>query len=140
MATISWTSNSLTSISFPRQNLTFFPEHRERLLRCKRKWNWKFKLKIEIGNGNRKLKWLFSWQLMPDLWFYGILNSLKKGRVSYNFRKTRAIVLKLHTNILYRSRNVGIEFGQNRLVFKFFQILNFLRIFSKLSNLGKFRF
>ena len=32
-----------------------------------------------------------------------------------NFRKILAIVLKLHTNMLYRSRNFGIEFGQNRL-------------------------
>ena len=49
------------------------------------------------------------------LWFYGILNFLKKGRGSSNFRKIRAIVLKLHTNILHPSRNFGIEFGQNRL-------------------------
>ena len=59
--------------------------------------------------------WLFSWQLMPDLWFYGILNFLKKGRGSSNFRKIRAIVLKLNINILHPSRNFGIEFGQNRL-------------------------
>ena len=52
---------------------------------------------------------------MPDLWIYGILNFLKKGRGSSNFRKIRAIVLKLHTNILHPSRNFGIEFGQNRL-------------------------
>ena len=52
---------------------------------------------------------------MPDLWFYGILNFLKKGRSSSNFRKMRAIVLKLHRNILHPSRNFGIEFGQNRL-------------------------
>ena len=52
---------------------------------------------------------------MPDLWFYGILNFLKKERGSFNFRKVRGFVLKLHTNILYRSRNFGIEFGQNRL-------------------------
>ena len=50
-----------------------------------------------------------------DLWFYGILNFLKKGRGSSNFRKIRAIVLKLDTNILHPSRNFGIEFGQNRL-------------------------
>ena len=47
--------------------------------------------------------------------FYGILNFLKKGRGSSNLRKIRAMILKLHTNILYRSRNFGIEFGQNRL-------------------------
>ena len=39
----------------------------------------------------------------------------KKRRGSSNFRKIRAIVLKPHTNILYRSRNFSIEFGQNRL-------------------------
>ena len=43
------------------------------------------------------------------------LNFLKKGRGSSNFRKIRAIVLKLHTNILHPPRNFGIEFGQNRL-------------------------
>ena len=43
------------------------------------------------------------------------LNFLKKGRGSSNFRKIRAIVLKLHTNILHPSRNFGIELGQNRL-------------------------
>ena len=47
--------------------------------------------------------------------FYGMLNFLKKGRGSSNFRNIRAIVLKLHTNILYPSRNFGIEFGKNRL-------------------------
>ena len=49
---------------------------------------------------------------MPDLWFYGILNFLKKGRASSKFRKIRAIILKLHTNTLHPSRNFGI--GQNR--------------------------
>ena len=52
---------------------------------------------------------------MSDLWFYGILNFSKKGRSSSNCRKIRAIVLKLHTNILHPSRNFGIEFGHNRL-------------------------
>ena len=52
---------------------------------------------------------------MPDLWFYGILNFLKKGGGSSNFRKIRAIVLKLDTNILDTSRNFGIEIGENRL-------------------------
>ena len=52
---------------------------------------------------------------MPDLWFYRILNFLKKGRGSSNVRKIRAIVLKLHTNILHPPRNFGIEFGKNRL-------------------------
>ena len=36
-------------------------------------------------------------------------------RFWFDFRRIRAFVLKLHTNILYRSRNFGIEFGQNRL-------------------------
>ena len=70
---------------------------------------------------------------MPDLEFYGIMNFLKKGRGSSNFLKIRAIILKLHTNILYRSRDFGIEFGQNRL-----KRWNFFRFFSKLSNSGKF--
>ena len=52
---------------------------------------------------------------MPDLSFYGIMNFLKKGRGSSNFREIRAIILKLQPNILYRSRNFVIEFGQNRL-------------------------
>ena len=39
---------------------------------------------------------------------------LKKGRGNSMFRKIRAIVLKLHTNILHRSRNFDIEFGQNQ--------------------------
>ena len=39
----------------------------------------------------------------------------EKRRASSNFRKIQAIFLKLHTNILYPSRNFGIEIGQNRL-------------------------
>ena len=39
----------------------------------------------------------------------------EKKRGSSNFRKIRAIVIKLHTNILHPSRNFSIEFGQNRL-------------------------
>ena len=34
---------------------------------------------------------------MPDLWFYGIFNILKKWHGSSNFRKIRAVILKLHT-------------------------------------------
>ena len=34
---------------------------------------------------------------------------------SVKFELSSYIVLKLHTNILYPSRNFGIEFGQNRL-------------------------
>ena len=52
--------------------------------------------------------------MTSDLWFYGILNFLKKGRGSSNSRKIWAIVLKLHTNISHQSRNFGIEFGQNQ--------------------------
>ena len=37
----------------------------------------------------------------------------EKGRGSSHVCKIRAIILKLHTNILYQSRNFGIEFGQN---------------------------
>ena len=50
----------------------------------------------------------------------------EKGRGSSNFRKIRAMVLKLHTNILHPSRNFGIEFGQNRLsnsgIFRFIEL------------------
>ena len=43
-------------------------------------------------------------------------------RGSSNLPEIRAIVLKLRTNILYQSRNFGIEFGQNRL-----RVSNFFR-------------
>ena len=70
-------------------------------------------------------------KLMPDLWFYGISNFLKKGRGISYFRKIRAIVLKLHTNILHPSRKFGIEFGQNRLkrsnFFRFWIFWEFLQ-------------
>ena len=51
-------------------------------------------------------------------------------RGSSKFRKIYAIVLKLHTNIIHRSRDFGIEFGQNRL-----KCSNFLRfrVFWKFS-------
>ena len=52
---------------------------------------------------------------MSDLSFHGILYLLKNERNSSNFRKIRVIVLKLHTNILYLSRNFGTEFSRNRL-------------------------
>ena len=55
----------------------------------------------------------------------------KKGRGSSNFRKIRAIVLKLHTNILHPWKNFGIEFGQNRLkrsnFFRFWIFWEFLQ-------------
>ena len=68
---------------------------------------------------------------MPHLWFYGILNILKFVRGSFKFREIRAIVLKLHTSILYRSRNFGIEFGQIKafIFFSYFESFeNFLKI------------
>ena len=37
VATIFWTRNSLSFEGFRGQNLTFFPDHRKRLLGCKRK-------------------------------------------------------------------------------------------------------
>ena len=40
-------------------------------------------------------------------------------------RKIRAIILKLHTNILYQSRNFGIKFGQNRSNFLSFSEIEF---------------
>ena len=52
---------------------------------------------------------------MSDLWFYGIFNFIKKGHGSSNLRKIQAIVLKLHTNILYQSSNVGIEFEPQQM-------------------------
>ena len=66
---------------------------------------------------------------MPNLWFYGILNFLKKGCGSSDLREIRAIVRKLHKNIWYRSRNFGIEFGQNRLKrSNFFRFWTFWKI------------
>ena len=48
------------------------------------------------------------------LWNFEFLNNICG---SSNFRKIWAIALKLHINIniIYRSRNFGIEFGQTRL-------------------------
>ena len=66
--------------------------------------------------------WQFSCKLMPNLKFYGILNFLKNVCGSSNFHKIWAIVLKMHTNIIHRSRTFGIEFDQNRL-----ERSNFLR-------------
>ena len=73
----------------------------------------------------------FSWQLMADLWFYGILNFLKNGRGSFNFRN-------LYTNIIYRSRTFGIEFGRKRLNrSNFFETAFFFEFSQKFA--GKFR-
>ena len=52
---------------------------------------------------------------MPNLKFYGILNFLKNVCGSSNFRKIWPIILKMHTNIIYRRRTFGIEFDRNRL-------------------------
>ena len=51
----------------------------------------------------------------PICGFTGFSIFWKNGSGSSNFRKIRAIVLKVHTNIWHPSRNFGIEFGQNRL-------------------------
>ena len=49
------------------------------------------------------------------MWVYGILNLKKNGRGSSQFHIILVIILTLHTDILYWSRNFGIEFGPNRL-------------------------
>ena len=51
----------------------------------------------------------------PIFDFMRFWNCLKNGRGRSNFRKIPAIVLKQHRKILYRFRNFGIKFGQNRL-------------------------
>ena len=69
------------------------------------------------------------------------LEFFEKGRGSSNVREIRAIVLKLHSNILHPSRNFAIQFGQNRLKrSNFFRFWIFWEFFSKLSKSGKFRF
>ena len=79
-----------------------------------------------------------NWCPICDLWNFEFF---EKGRGGPNFRKIRAIVLKLHTNILHPSRNFGIEFGQNRLKhLNFFRFWIFWEFFFKLSNSGKFWF
>ena len=59
--------------------------------------------------------WQFFWKLTPDLRFYGISIFLKNVCGSSKYRKVWSILLKLHKNIIYRSRTFGIEFHQNRL-------------------------
>ena len=73
--------------------------------------------------------WRFLCKLMPNLKLWNF-EFLKKVCGSSNFRKIWAIVLKMHTNIIHRSRTFGIEFDQNRL-----KRSNFLRcwIFWKFS-------
>ena len=102
------------------------------------------KYRVEIWYSREAItlfhSWRFSCKLMPKLKLYGILNLLKNVCGSFTFRKILTIVLKLHTNIIYRSRNFGIKFCQNRLKrSNFLRFSNFLKIFSKLSNLCKFR-
>ena len=53
------------------------------------------------------------WCSICDFMVFWIV--LKNLRGNFNFCKIRTIVLKLHTNKLYRSRNFGIGLGQNRL-------------------------
>ena len=68
---------------------------------------------------------------MPDLWFHGILDFFKCPCYSSKFHKIGAIILKLHTNITYRSRTFDIEFSQNRFTrlnfcnLEFFESQNF---------------
>ena len=47
--------------------------------------------------------------------FMTLSNFLKNVSGSSNFRKIWAIVLKLHTDIIHRSRIFGIDFGLNQL-------------------------
>ena len=56
----------------------------------------------------------------------------KKGRGSSNFRKIRAIVLRLHTNILHPSRNFSIEFGRNPFKRSNFSDFEFFENFHKI--------
>ena len=58
-----------------------------------------------------------------------VWNLKKNTSGSSDFCKIQAIILKLHTNIIYRWKTFGIEFGENRsngsyfLRFKFFENL-----------------
>ena len=71
---------------------------------------------------------------MPDLWFYGILNFWKKGRVSSNLRKIRDIVLKLHTNMVYHIDQATLLLNLAKIdwsvqIFSDFELFeNFLKI------------
>ena len=51
---------------------------------------------------------------------------------SSNLRKIRAIVLKIHKNILYRSRNFGIEFGHIDWSIQIFSDFEFFENFLKI--------
>ena len=64
------------------------------------------------------------------LWDYEFF---EKRRGDFNFRKSQAISLKLHTNILHPWRNFAIEFGQidwSIQIFSDFEYFeNFFKIF-----------
>ena len=64
--------------------------------------------------------------ILRDFEFFEKRTYVEKG---FYFRKIRAIVLKLRTNILNPSRNI---WPKSIEAFKFFQILNFLIIFFKI--------
>ena len=66
---------------------------------------------------------------MPDLWFYEILNFLKNGHVSSNFRKIWAVVLK-YTEIYY--------FDQRTLVLSLANIDSSIQIFSDFEFFDNF--
>ena len=92
--------------------------------------NW-----VVIYYNRKAITYLYSWRFlqewMLDLRFTGIWNFWKNFCDS--FRKIR-VVLKLYTFIIHRSKTIDIEFIQNRSVFKFFEMLKFLKIFCKCFN------
>ena len=97
--------------------------------------------RVEIWYSSEPFQpWQFSCKLTANRKFYGISNFFKYVCGSSNLRKISAAVLKLHTNIIYRSRTFGIEFGQNRLErSNFLSLWIFWNFFSKLCNLCKLR-
>ena len=56
----------------------------------------------------------------------------EKGRGSSNFRKIRAIVLKLHTNILHPSRNFGPNLAKIDWSIQIFSDFEFFENFFKI--------
>ena len=93
--------------------------------------------------------WLFSWQLMPDLWFYRILNFLKKDVVALTY-------VKLKRSNFFKFR-IFWEFSQNYLTQANFDLsswnfvckctdiewcflLNFVKISQDLWILDEFKF
>ena len=70
---------------------------------------------------------------MSDLWFYGILNFLKKGRGSSNVRTIRAIVLKLYTNTNYINQGtLVLNFPKIDWSVQIFLDFEFFEIFLKI--------